>query len=174
MNNSLVLQNFARLAEIIANVGLGADPIDVTGDAFAEIDSGFVTGGSSKRSVAGKMAHFAGTKFAVDLGRDVDLQNIRKPFGNFANRRAVSAADVYSQSVELIGFRGEKVCARDVFHEGKLASLFAVFVKYRRQIVQQPRAKNRDHARVRIKNRLPRSVGGGLTQRDSRATDLFC
>jgi len=131
MNNPLVLQNFARLAEIIANVGLGADPIDVTGDAFAEIESGFVTGGSSTCSVAGKMAHFAGTKFAVDLGRDVDLQNIRKPFGDFANRCAVSAADVYRQSVELIGFRGEQVCARDVFHERTIARLLAIFVKHR-------------------------------------------
>src|SRR6266446_5898842 len=107
MNDSLVLQNFAGFAEVIANVGLGADPIDVTGDAFAEIDSGFVTGRSSKCSVAGKMAHFAGPKFAVDLGRDIDLQNIRKLFGDFADGCAMSDADVYRPSVKLVGFCGE-------------------------------------------------------------------
>src|ERR1700720_2380298 len=102
MNDSLVLQNFAGFAEVIPNVGLGADPIDITGDTFAEIDSCFVTGRSSGSSVAGKVTHFAGPKFAVDLGRDIDLQNIRKLFGDFADRRAVAAADVHRQSVELI------------------------------------------------------------------------
>src|SRR6266702_8195428 len=108
-----------------------ADHIDVTGDGPAEIDSRFVPGGSSESRVAGKVTHFARPKFAVDLGRDVDLQNIRKLFGDFADRCAVSATDVYSQSVELIGFSGEQACARDVFHEGKIARLFAVFVKHR-------------------------------------------
>src|SRR6266566_1475040 len=75
MNNAFVLQDVARFAEVIANVRLLSDPVDITRDAFAEIDSWFVTGGSRQRGIAGEMAHFAGAKFAVDLRRDVDLQN---------------------------------------------------------------------------------------------------
>src|SRR5262249_56623891 len=44
MNDAFVLQNVARFAEVIANVGLFSDPLDVTRDAFAEVDSWFVTG----------------------------------------------------------------------------------------------------------------------------------
>ncbi len=95
MNNAFVLQDVARFAEVIANVRLLSDPVDVTRDAFAEIDSWFVTGGSRQRGVAREMAHFAGAKFAVDLRRDIDLQNVGKLFRDFANRCAASAADVY-------------------------------------------------------------------------------
>jgi hypothetical protein len=46
MNNAFVLQDVARFAEVIANVRLLSDPVDVTRDAFAEIDGWFVTGGA--------------------------------------------------------------------------------------------------------------------------------
>ena len=95
MNNAFVLQDVARFAEVIANVRLLSDPVDVTRDAFAEIDRWFVTGGSRQRGITGEMAHFAGAKFTVDLRRDVDLQNVGKLFRDFANRCATCAADVH-------------------------------------------------------------------------------
>src|SRR5450759_543366 len=94
MDNSLVLQNFARFTEIIANVRLAADPIDVTRNTFAEIHGWFVAGRPGERGVASEMTHFPGAKFTVDLGRGVDLQNIGKLFGDFVNRYTASAADV--------------------------------------------------------------------------------
>ena len=63
------------------------------------------------------MAHFTGTKFAVDLRRNVDFQNIGKLFSDFADRRAAAAANVHRQSVELVRFRGEQIRAGDVFHK---------------------------------------------------------
>ena len=95
MNNAFVLQDVARFAEVIANVRLLSDPVDVTRDAFAEIDGWFVTGGSRQRGVAREMAHFAGAKFAVELRRDINFQNVGKLFRDFANRCAASAADIY-------------------------------------------------------------------------------
>jgi hypothetical protein len=38
MNNAFVLQDVARFAEVIANIGLLSDPVDVTRNAFVEID----------------------------------------------------------------------------------------------------------------------------------------
>src|SRR5215475_10299407 len=73
MNNAFVLQDVARFAEVIANVRLLSDPVDVTRDAFAEIDDWFVTGGTRQRGITGEMTHFTGTKFAVQLRRDIDL-----------------------------------------------------------------------------------------------------
>ena len=61
----------------------------------------------------------------------------------------------------------------DVFNERKIACLLAIFVKHWRQIIQQTCAKNRDHARVWIEDRLARSVRAGVTQRDRRNTDLL-
>src|SRR5437762_6166894 len=77
MNNTFILQYLARFAEVIANVRLFSDPVDITRDAFTEIDGRLVTGGTRQRSIAGKVAHFAGAKFAIDLGRDVDRKSTR-------------------------------------------------------------------------------------------------
>ena len=136
MNNAFVLQDVARFTEVIANVRLLPDPVDVTRDAFAEIDGWFVTSGPRQRGIAREMTHFAGAKFAVDLGCDVYLQNVGKLFRYFANRCAASATDIYGQSIELIGFGGEQVRAGDIFDEREIASLLAVFVQHWRQIVQ--------------------------------------
>src|SRR4029077_17207109 len=95
MNNAFVLQDVARFAEVIANVRLLSDPVDVTRDTFIEIDGWFVTSGPRQRGVARKMTHFAGAKFAVELRRDINFQNVGKLFRDFANRCAASAADVY-------------------------------------------------------------------------------
>ena len=78
MNNAFVLQDLAGFAEVIADVRLLSDPVDVTRNAFAEIDSWLVTGGSRQLRIAGEMAHFARTKFAIELGRDINFQNIGK------------------------------------------------------------------------------------------------
>src|SRR6476659_3236422 len=99
VNDTFALQNIARFAEVIANIGLLSDPVDVTRDAFAEIDVWFVTGGPRQCGVAREVAHFAGAKFGVDLRRDVDLQNVGKLFRDFANRCAASAADIYGQAI---------------------------------------------------------------------------
>src|SRR5215475_4989488 len=101
MNNAFVLQDVACFAEVIANVRLLSNPVDVTRDAFAEIDSWFVTGRPCQRDITSEMAHFAGAKFPVDLGRDVDVQNVGKLFGDFADRCATSATDIYGQAIEL-------------------------------------------------------------------------
>src|SRR6476660_3043495 len=95
MNNAFVLQDVARFAEVIANVRLLSDPVDVTRDAFAEIDGWFVTGGPHQRGVAREMTHFAGADFAGEFRRDINFQNVGKLCRDFANRGAASAADVY-------------------------------------------------------------------------------
>ena len=82
MNDPFVLQNFAGFAEVIANVRLRADPGDIATDSFIEIDTGFVAGRASQRGVANEMANFARTKFAVNLRREIDLQNVGELFGD--------------------------------------------------------------------------------------------
>src|SRR5260370_17474465 len=94
-------------------------------------------------------------------------------FGNLANRPPAAAADVHSQSVELVCLGGKQIGARDIFNEGKVTCLLAIFIKDRRQVVQQTRAENRNHAGVRIEDRLARSVSAGITQRDRGNTDLL-
>ena len=135
MNDTFAFQDLARFAEVIANVRLLFDPIDIAQDAFPEVDGWFVTCRSSQLSVAGEVAHFAGPKFAVDLGRDVDFQNVRKLLRYLVNRCAASVTDVYGQSIELVGFGRETVRARNLFDEGKIARLLAIFIKHRRKII---------------------------------------
>ena len=101
------------------------------------------------------------------------LERVGNLLGHFANRNAAAAADIYRQAIELVGFRREQIGARDVFDEGQVARLFAIFEKNRRQIVEQARAENRDHSGVRIEDRLARAVGAGITQRHRRNADLF-
>src|SRR5262249_5244520 len=67
MNDAFVLQDVVRFAEVVSNVRLLSDPVDVTRNAFAEIDNRLVTSSPGERGIAGEMTHFAGPKFAVDL-----------------------------------------------------------------------------------------------------------
>src|SRR5437773_5580651 len=115
MNDAFALQNLLRFAEIIADVGLGADPIDVTLNSLFQLDLRFVTGRTDFLCVACEMSHFAGTKFAPRFRLDVDLKGGGNDFGNFANRYAFLAANIYRDAVQLIGLGREQVRARDIF-----------------------------------------------------------
>src|SRR5437660_9461935 len=94
MNDAFALQNLLCFAEIIADVGLGADPIDVALDSLFQIDLRFVAGRTNFRGVARRITHFAGTKFALRFGFDVDLKGGGNDLGDFANRYAFPAPDV--------------------------------------------------------------------------------
>src|SRR5215475_14479851 len=166
MNNAFVLQDVARFAEVIADVRLPSDPVDVTRDAFAKVDGWFVIGGSRPRRVAREMTHFAWTKLAIDLRRDVDLQNVGKLFRDLANRCAMCAADIYGEAIQLVGLGREQIRTSNIFYERKIPRLLAVFVQHWRQIIQQACAKNCDHAGVRIEDGLARPVCAGVTKRD--------
>src|SRR6266404_4833248 len=117
MNDPFAAQNLFRIAEVIADVGLGADPIDVARDSDFEFDLRFVAGRANLRRIAGEMAHFAGSKFAACFWFDVDLEQSRKNLRHFADRCSLTAADIHRESIEAIGLRGQQVRARDVFDE---------------------------------------------------------
>src|ERR1041384_6966293 len=129
MNDAFAPKNVCGFAEIIANIGLLADPIEVAADTSREIDLRSVARGANARRIAREMAHFAGTKFAVHFGRNVDVERIGNLFRDLANTNALAAADVDRQAIELVALRGEQVRARDVFDEGHVASLFAILIK---------------------------------------------
>src|SRR5213592_2449753 len=119
------------------------------------------------------MPHLARSKFAVYFRRNVDVELIRNCFGDLTNRYAAAAADIDWQSVELMGFGREQVCPGDVLNERKIACLLTILIKHRRQIVQQPCAENRNYTRIWIEDRLARSVGAGVTQRDGGNAHLL-
>ena len=45
------------------------------------------------------------------------FKRIGNLLGDFANRNAAAAADIYRQSIELVGFSREQIRAGDVFDE---------------------------------------------------------
>ena len=142
-------------------------------DSLFELYPWFVTGRTNLRRVAGEVAHFAGTKFTARFRFDVDLEQLRQNLRHFANRDALAAARVHGKSVELVGFSREQIRARDVLDEREIASLLAILVENRREIVQQTGAENRDDTGVRIENRLARPVSARITERDGWDADLF-
>src|ERR1700720_1651612 len=115
MHDAFAAQNRFRFAEIIADIGLFANPIQITPDAGSKIDLRLVTGGANTGDVTGEMAHFPRTKLPVYFWSDVNLQRRAKLFRDFANRRSSAAAHVHWQTVELVCLRGQQVRARDVF-----------------------------------------------------------
>src|SRR5207302_2193210 len=100
--------------------------------AGGEIDLRRVSGRADAFRVASEMAHFAGTKFAFGLGRNADAERIGNLFGHFANADTAAAPDVHGKAVELVAFSRDKIRARDIFHEGKIARLLTIFVEDRR------------------------------------------
>src|SRR5438477_12314016 len=107
MNDSFAAQNRFRFAEVIANVGLQADPIDVARDSIFESDVRFVAGRADLGRVAGEMAHFTGTKFSARFRFDVDLEKRGENLRDFANRNSFATPDVDRKAIELVGFSCE-------------------------------------------------------------------
>src|SRR4030095_7143462 len=165
--------NLFRFVEVIANVGLRANPVDVALDPFFELNLRLVASCANFRGVAREMPHLAGTKLAAYFRFNVDLEQARKDLRDLTDRRSLAAADVDCLALELVRLRGEQIRARDVFNKREIARLFAIFVEDGRQIVEQARAENCDHAGVGIKNRLARSVGERVPERDRWDSNLF-
>src|SRR5437764_10098193 len=108
MYDALVPENTLCLAEVIANVGLFAYPVEVPADSLRQIDLRFVTSRGDAFGIAGQVPHLAGTKFTLGFRRNPNPQRFGYVFGDFANGNAAAAAHVYRKSVQLIGFRREK------------------------------------------------------------------
>src|SRR5205085_12378707 len=126
MNDPFAAKNIRRFAKIIAHVGLLTDPIEITADASGEIDLRRVSSRADAFRVAGEMAHFAGTKFAIHFRRDVNAKCIGNSFGHFANADTAAAADIHGKAVELVRFGREQIRAGDVFDERKIARLLTI------------------------------------------------
>src|ERR1700686_427513 len=173
MNDPFAAKNIRRLGKIIAHIGLLPDPIKITADPGGQIHLRFVSGGADAFAAAGEMPHFAGTKFAFGLGRNVNAERVGNLFGHFANADTAAAPDIHGKAIELVAFRREEICSSDIFDEGKIARLLAVLIKHGWKIIQQARAKNRDHTGVWIEDRLARSVGTRVAQRDCGDSDLL-
>src|SRR2546423_15599367 len=107
MNDSFAAQNRFRFAEVIADVGLRADPIDVARDSIFESDLRFVAGRADFGRVAGEMAHFTGTKFSARFRFDAALEKGGKNLRDFANRHSFATPDVTRKSIALVGFSCE-------------------------------------------------------------------
>src|ERR1700719_2660816 len=71
MNDAFAAKNVCSFAEIIAHVGLLANPIEVPSDTGGEIDLRRVAGGADAFGSTRSVAHLSGTKFAVHLRRGV-------------------------------------------------------------------------------------------------------
>ena len=79
-----------------------------------------------------------------------------------------AAADVHGEPVGAVVLERERERARDVAHRDEVAALQPVLEDPRRPVVQQPRREDREHAGVRIRERLPRAVRVEEPQRDRR------
>ena len=72
-----------------------------------------------------------------------------------AHRDTAPAADVHGEAVRAVHLERERERARDVTHGDEVAALQPVLEDPRRPVVQQPRREDREHARVRVRERLP-------------------
>src|SRR5438128_11799040 len=128
MHDPFPAQDGGRLAEIIADISLLANPIHAARDTGRKIDTRRVTNPADPGGVARQMAHLAGPKLAFDLRGDVNVKRIGNLRRDFMNARAFAATDIYRQSIELISLGGQQIGPRDVFDKGEITSLFAVLV----------------------------------------------
>ena len=117
MNDALVASNSGGLAEVVAHVGLTANPNEIAAKSFSEIDLRRVTSRTNPIRPADEMPHFSGTKFAVNLWLDLNSERIGNSLRDLAHSHAFAAADVHRQAVEHVGFSGEQVRARDILDE---------------------------------------------------------
>src|SRR5947207_2622051 len=79
-----------------------------------------------------------------------------------------AAADVHGLSVGAVPLQGEAERPRDVPDGDEVATLPAVLEDTRRPVVQQAGGEDREHAGVRVRERLPRAIRVEQAQRDGR------
>ena len=84
------------------------------------------------------------------------------------HRGAAAAADVDRAAVGAVALERQAAGAGDVGDVHEVAPLAAVLVDQRRPAVQQPRGEDREHAGVRVRERLPRPVDVEEAQRHRR------
>src|SRR6202040_4429654 len=125
-----------------------------TAESFPQIDLRDITRSPNRIRPTDEMPHLAGTKFAVNFWCDSYSERIGNALRDLAHSHAFAATDVYRQAIEPVRGRGEPIPARDILDERKIARLLTILVKNRRQIIEQARAENRDHAGVGIEDRL--------------------
>ena len=148
----LLRRDVGGFAEVIAHVSLGPNPMEITPDTFRERHLRFVTSGPDTLRAAREMAHFSRPEFALCFRRDTNIKCGGNLFRDFPNGHALAATDIDRQAIELVGLGDEEIGARDVFHEREVAGLLAVLIKNGREIVEQARAEDRDHAGVGIED----------------------
>jgi len=85
LKRCLWLLEFVRFAEIIADVGLGADPIDYNVNSPLPARPAVVTGRTDFLCVACEMSHFRREKFAP-RSFDVDLKGGGNDFRQLCDR----------------------------------------------------------------------------------------
>ena len=121
MDDAFAAQNVGGFAEVVAHIGLAADPIEVTADAGREIDLWPITSRANALGAAGEVAHFSWEKVTVRFRRDLNAERIGNLLGNFADWDAATTPAIHWQAVEVVGRGREQIGARDVVDEAEIS-----------------------------------------------------
>ena len=135
MNDAFAPKNVRGFAEIIVHVGLLADPIEISPDPGGKIDLGRVYRRPNAlvplvrcRISPGRNSPFTSGAMLMPRASEICSAIFRM--------LRLAAPNINRQAIELVAYGREEVRSRNVFHKGKIARLFAVFIKDRRKIVE--------------------------------------
>src|SRR5213593_204413 len=105
------------------------------------------------------VANITSAVAARDFRLDVFLiQDAGDTLRNFYDRVLISAAHVEDLSNSFASFQRQPAYLYDVVDVDEVSGLIAVFIDYRRFLVQQARCEDRKHTPVGIRQRLPRAI----------------
>jgi hypothetical protein len=135
------------------------DPFGEFGQSLREIAAGRVAKlVPNFRDVGDTVADVAEAGLARDLGLDRLVHGGGDELGDFVDRAILSAADVENGARGSVVLEGEKERLGDVLHMDEVAALSAVLEDHRGLPVVEPRRKNREDARVGVRERLAGAV----------------
>src|SRR5262245_8794416 len=102
------------------------------------------------------------------LRLEVQTQTLREQTADSAHRCGHASADINRLVIRTVALERQQVRLHDVAHVDKVSRLFTIFKDHRTVAIQQARRKDRTHARVRIRERLPGPIDVEVAQRNRR------
>src|SRR5215210_9581646 len=145
------------------------EPLGERLDPLLERDARLVPQQLSREPHVGEaVADVAGAELPRHLRLDVRAEHARELLRDLEHGHVAAGADVDRVAVRAVALQRETARARHVRDGDEVAALQPVLEHERRLLVQQARGEDREHARVRVRQRLARAVGVEEAERDCR------
>src|SRR5215203_3132187 len=168
LDHATAAQHPFRGGEVLSDRPLRSHPIKVAIYPPAQIRARCKSERPKARGIGDQGPHLARPELAWKKRRDRLAQAIREESGQVPYGDRLPGPNVEDLPIRARIDGYEQVRPRHVLDEDQIARLPAILVDDRRQIIGEAGAEDGDDPGIGVEQRLPRTVGGGVAERNRR------